>query len=157
MTEVWTMTMTVVRTLHVFSDTSCVFKKKNSSARLCMLRFASGQSGVRVLTAGRLGSRLLRSPSSGSCNGKGEGPRLPIPQYCLSSLNDCPDHSCSQGCECRTFCARLCSKANVRLARDVNPPGRRSDEMKQELYEQKERPTVPPSINTPVSEHTLYD
>ena len=139
--------------------------RKKNSAHLRRLRFASGQSGFRVVTAGPLGSRLMRYPSSGSCNGKGKGPCLPIPCYCLSSLNDCPDHSCSQGCECRTCCARLCSKANARRARDVNPPGRRSDEMKQELYEQRERPTrkllisttVPSSINTPVSGHTLYD
>ena len=117
--------MILTRTYHVFPRTphaSPQRKTTNRSAHFCMLAFANGESGVRILTAGQLGDRRLQSPSSRSCSGTTEGPRWPIPWYCLSALPTCPHHSCSKGSECRTFCARMCDKANERRARDVNPP-----------------------------------
>ena len=49
----------------------------------------------------------------------------------LSSLTGCPDHSWSQVLECRICCSRMCNKATVRLASDMNSPDTRSDQMKQ--------------------------
>ena len=73
----------LINLLHVSSDTS----KKNRSAHLWMLAFASGPSGVRILNAVRIGDLRRLFPSSDSCHGKKKRSKVASPLVLADIFN----------------------------------------------------------------------